>query len=445
MKTSIKFINHASVIISGKKTVVLTDPWYEGDAFNKGWNLITETTDGEIDATLNIVTHIWLSHEHPDHFSISFFKKFKNKIKEKKIKILFQKTKDKRVISFIKQYNLDFIELDFNKKINLDNEFSVLCIKDGFYDSALLVYNKNEKILNLNDCDISTPNRATEVFKVTGAVDVLLTQFSFAAWKGGKGNVKWRNDSAREKLETINLQIKYFLPKIVIPFASFIYFSNNDNFYLNDAINTPKNVSLYFKNISSKVIFMKPQDKIGGDNEYYSNNKAVEYWEKLYSSLNSKKVNVYDTISEIEIKRSYEAYCNRILERNSLILMKLIKFLIPISFFRPVIIEVYDLNKNFKIDYLSRKIELINKKGMLKMNSACLNFLFKNTFGFDTLTVNGCFEEVSKNGFLNATKTLAIENLNNLGIYITIRNLLSFYVIKLFLTKLYRVARKLGT
>lgn len=125
--------------------------------------------------------------------------------------------------------------------------------------------------------------------------------------------------------------------------------------------------------------------------------------------------------------------------------MKLIKFLIPISFFRPVIIEVYDLNKNFKIDYLSRKIELINKKGMLKMNSACLNFLFKNTFGFDTLTVNGCFEEVSKNGFLNATKTLAIENLNNLGIYITIRNLLSFYVIKLFLTKLYRVARKLGT
>ena len=46
---------------------------------------------------------------------------------------------------------------------------------------------------------------------------------------------------------------------------------------------------------------------------------------------------------------------------------------------------------------------------MLSMKSESLNFIFKNSFGFDTLTVNGCFEEVQKGGFVKATKTLAIE------------------------------------
>ena len=46
------------------------------------------------------------------------------------------------------------------------------------------------------------------------------------------------------------------------------------------------------------------------------------------------------------------------------------------------------------------------------------------SFGFDTLTVNGCFEEASNGGFLVSTKTLAIENLNNLGMSISLGTLL---------------------
>ena len=89
MKTSIKFINHASVIISDNNTSVLSDPWYDGDAFHKGWNLLHETKNHEIEEFLNEVTHIWISHEHPDHFSISFFKKFVITLKKNSIKILF--------------------------------------------------------------------------------------------------------------------------------------------------------------------------------------------------------------------------------------------------------------------------------------------------------------------------------------------------------------------
>ena len=54
MKTSIRFINHASVLISSGETGILSDPWYSSDAFNKGWNLLYENQDSEICEVLNL-------------------------------------------------------------------------------------------------------------------------------------------------------------------------------------------------------------------------------------------------------------------------------------------------------------------------------------------------------------------------------------------------------
>jgi L-ascorbate metabolism protein UlaG (beta-lactamase superfamily) len=62
VKTIIRFINHASVIIEGTNISLLSDPWYEGNAFHKGWNLLYETPDDQIIMILNKVTHIWISH-----------------------------------------------------------------------------------------------------------------------------------------------------------------------------------------------------------------------------------------------------------------------------------------------------------------------------------------------------------------------------------------------
>jgi hypothetical protein len=80
---------------------------------------------------------------------------------------------------------------------------------------------------------------------------------------------------------------------------------------------------------------------------------------------------------------------------------------------------------------------------MICLNSESLNFLFNNSFGFDTLTVNGCFEEGRVGGFVVATKSLAIENLNNLGIFVTPSLIFNFSIIKKFMMSLYRVARKI--
>lgn len=116
--SSIKFVNHASVIINDEKISLLSDPWYSGTAFHDGWSLIYENKEDDIKNILNNITHIWISHEHPDHFSVPFFKKYASYLKEKKIKILFQETKDKRIVKFISSMGIEIKELINKKRIH---------------------------------------------------------------------------------------------------------------------------------------------------------------------------------------------------------------------------------------------------------------------------------------------------------------------------------------
>jgi len=442
MRTSVKFINHASVIISGDGVSILSDPWFFGDAFHKGWNLLYELDHDEILKILNEITHIWISHEHPDHFSIPFFKRYIKFIKERNIIILFQKTIDQRVYKFLKNLELDVHELDYDMRHNLSENYSITCIKDGFYDSALFIECYGEKILNLNDCDVKSVSAAKKIYSITGKIDVLLSQFSYAAWKGGVKNKKWRLEAAAEKIKTLRLQVDIFCPKFFIPFASYFLFSNIENFYLNDAVNKPDYLSKLFDNCASKILIMAPNDILGGKNEVLDEIKALNFWKKKYLKVNSYSLNQYKTVSFDELKKNFFIYCKRIKKNNSVIL---IKFLRSLKIFCPVVVNIIDLNLSLKFDYIKEFIEETNEKAMISMKSESLNFIFKNAFGFDTLTVNGCFEECHKGGFVKATKSLAIENLNNLGIKIEIKTFFKFSIIKLFLVRLYRVASKLNT
>ena len=133
MKDSVQFINHASVKISIEGINILCDPWYDGSIFNYGWNLIYDNVPNYEDL-LNNLDYIWISHEHPDHFSIKFFNDNVDLIKENNITILFQTTKDKRVINFLKKKNFKIREISNNKKINIAKDLDIAIYKDDFYD-----------------------------------------------------------------------------------------------------------------------------------------------------------------------------------------------------------------------------------------------------------------------------------------------------------------------
>ena len=73
---NIKFINHASVVISNEDCSLMSDPWYSDQVFHKGWRLLHENSPEDILIQLTQIQYIWISHEHPDHFSVGFFMKY---------------------------------------------------------------------------------------------------------------------------------------------------------------------------------------------------------------------------------------------------------------------------------------------------------------------------------------------------------------------------------
>jgi len=441
--TTVKFVNHASVLVKHGSVSVLSDPWYQGDAFHKGWSLTHELTDNEILGLLDEVTHIWISHEHPDHFSILFFKKFGNRIKELGIKILFQNCQDQRVESFLSKSGFQVRIIEFDTWLGLSDDFEILCFKHDFYDSGLAIRTNDKTIINVNDCQFNDEKACKKLVEITGECDILITQFSYASWKGGVENTEWRRLAAKEKIDTMRLQASYLKPKVVIPFASFIYFSNKYNYYLNDAHNTPLDVVNGFLGSDVAVKIMKPFEVFSSLDGKINNDESIEFWEKAESLIDSSSMKQYDTVPLEKLKESFLAYKSRVFKNNTAWLMLLARYLSPVPAFRPVIIEISDLNASVCLDFFSKGLIESHAKADISMHSESLNFLMSNTFGFDTLTVNGCFEEVSDSGFSRFSRSLALENLNNMGIEFRPSIILNFRFIIIFMKKLWMISRKL--
>ena len=80
----------------------------------------------------------------------------------------------------------------------------------------------------MNDCAEGDDAELRAIARLTGPVDVLLTQFSYAAWKGGRSNAHFRKVAAARKLEVIAAQVLALKPRHVVPFASFVYFQRGE-------------------------------------------------------------------------------------------------------------------------------------------------------------------------------------------------------------------------
>jgi L-ascorbate metabolism protein UlaG (beta-lactamase superfamily) len=439
---SVTFVNHASVLIRQGATALLTDPWYRGPAFHKGWRLLTETPDDEAARLLQDVTHIWLSHEHPDHFSIPFFRTHGPALRDRAIPVLFQKIADRRVADFLAGEGIDVREMAFGARIALAPDFDVMCLKDEFYDSLLSVRAGGVHILNLNDCNVATHARAQEILRATGPCDWLLTQFSYAAWKGGPDNRAWRAAAAAAKLDAMAVQIDTFAPKAVIPFASFVTFANAANGYLNDAANRPQEVQDRFA-ATLPVVVMQPGDRFDGTVDPARTAAAVAFWDRARTAAAAAPPMAFETRDMGELTAAFAGYVARIRRQNAVWLMRAVQALRPLGILQPVVIRLDDLGLTVSVDAPRARFAPTDAAPDIAMHSESLWFIFRNSFGFDTLTVNGCLLECRPGGFSRAARSLAIENLNNLGLAFGPSLIFAPQVIGAFLKRLVAVSRRL--
>ena len=443
MRSTVKLINHASAKISVDGVSIVSDPWYDGSVFHKGWKLIYELPFEETKKHLVKTDYIYVSHEHPDHFSPGFFlnKQYKAILEKNETKILFQETKDKRVYNFLIKNGFEVIEVPNKKYVTLKNNVKIKIIKFGYIDSALIIEGSKDKILNLNDCPLNEISEIKKFKKDHGVFDLLLTQFSYAAWKGNEDNKEYRQKAASDKLETLINQFNILECKKAIPFASFIYFSNKLNKFMNDEINKPH---LFQESLKSQIntVILAP-----GEQQYISdlvqNPNSLDFWKNKYDMINNLPLDSFDKSIDFDtLKHEYTKYKNKIMEINSKFLIffsSKIKFL---QFFQPINIFLFDHKKNYEFSLIDGFKETNNNKHDISMHSASLSFIFKNDFGYDTLTVNGCFN-ASKEGFIKSTRSFAIGSLNSMGLKLNIFLILNLKLIHFFFKLLRKVSKKI--
>jgi hypothetical protein len=436
----VTLINHACVKLALGDVVILCDPWLSGPAFNAGWDLLIKTPLS-VDQVMEGVTHIWVSHEHPDHFVPKFFNDIAPRYSS--IPVLFQETRDRRIKTFVESRGFKVTELP-DRQVQQVGRVRVICGVSEFYDSWLHVTDGKESVLNLNDCAEGDEAELRGISRLTGPIDLLLTQFSYAAWKGGRANAQFRVLAARRKLETITAQINTLKPRYVVPFASFVYFSNVENSYLNDHVNKPEDARLAIAKAGAEPVILYPGETFDSSAPH-DNARSLASFAEVYEGLDTLPLRATGESVPLErLAREFEAYRAGVYKKNSQALIALLRRLPVLGAFHPVTIRLTDLDQAVSVSIVDGFTAVTVPAGSedVAMHSSSLSFIFNNPFGYDTLTVNGRFEATPE-GFGKMTKSLAIGSLNAMGLAVSPGLVMNLKVVLMLLRRLAGVVRNM--
>jgi UDP-MurNAc hydroxylase len=270
-------------------------------------------------------------------------------------------------------------ELRLNKWIPLRGGLEVMCGSVGSMDSWICFRTDGITILNLNDCVIE-PGHLEYISELVGKVTVLLTQFSFANWIGNRSD---ELGEAETKLRELRDRINVLTPDATIPFASFIYFCNQENSWMNDFAVTPQRVADLGL---PHVHFMYPGDEWNSEVRTFSSAQAIE---KYMNDVASPKA-IDPTPPPVSITTLQEAV-DRTLRT---VRARFGKFLI--SRIKPFSIYLHDLDKVLFVDPAGTcKVQAASKNtrdaARYVMCSQVAWYAFAYSWGWGAMDVSGMY------------------------------------------------------
>jgi len=423
---TVQWVNHASYVLSTDRFSLIADPWLFGSAFNNGWDLMSPTLFRVED--FDGIDYIWISHEHPDHFAPAVLKAIPAEIRAR-ITVIFQDTRDKKVLGFCEKVGFRTMELSLTQPVSVDGRFTATSGRTDDYDSWLLVEAEGCKVLNLNDCMVNSAAKAAAIRKRTGSVDLLLSQFGYAQWVGNPEDRELRRQAAAEKMERLRYQTLALQPRFLIPFASFVYFSHEENAYLNDHLgNVAQVVEFLQRETSAQPIVLYPGDRweIGGP---WSNTAALQAYERDYRREKSP-LRTSPAVPEDELVKLGRNYVKRVCERNNVPLAILLERVMPNALARHVRIRLWDLDRTVLFG-LAEGLRFVDgdDPADVEMGSDSLAYILRFDWGMGTLEVNGRFR-ASPLGKQKLLSTFRLAGLNNFSDRFDLRHVLGRAVSK---------------
>ena len=395
---SVKLLSHASVKITAAKTAILTDPWFFGRVFNNGWGLSPEPSLDDLKKDLADVTHIWISHEHPDHLHFPSLKFLCDEVGLANIQVLFQETNSGKVFDALQKIGYTrFLPLSHLKATTISESIDIISYGHRQLDSCLGIrVNGRNWILNINDAELNA-NDCKIIRKKFGKFPILLNQYSIAGFDGiyNDEQIGYKKEYFISKLLSHQ---KYLSDDFTIPFASLMYFCKPDNSAFNAYRNTVFDAQKAFDSKGLKLLLLEPQGTalIWDINNFSPTNvdsikRESTAFFKNYYKTEGLKIDSPDEVIEFDaIKQVAEDRIKFWQRRTFNFIMKKMGIL---DFW------VEDLKIGIRINFRTVSVEKISaslETVHIVINSQPLHFAFSTPFGFQSLGVSGRYRFVSQ-------------------------------------------------
>lgn len=403
----LEWVNHAGFVLDYDGVRLLCDPWIEGRAFNDGWELLSDTRFGYDD--FGSLTHIWFSHEHPDHFSPPNVRKIPPDVRAR-ISVLFQQTLDHKIVRFCESLGFArVVELQPFRWFDLSERLRVLCHPFPHDDSWIAYQTAEGTILNVNDCVVDTRAKAREIRRLTGPVRTLMTQFSYAQWSGNPDDRERQAAEAREKLERIKIQASVFEPDYVIPFASFMWFCHEENFALNREMNDVERAANFIETETrARAIVLYPGDTWSLGEVLDWRPAAARYASDAQRHMAAGPTVASRPVDWSALEGSFTDFLKRMRSKNN-----------PLLRFIPVpntTVYLSDIGETVKLTLSGmRRIPQPHRGADVTTTAENLLYCLRFDWGSNTLHANGRFAEPRRGGHENFFRFFRIADDNNHG------------------------------
>ncbi len=424
----LEFVNHSSFIVEHGSVTLLSDFWKSGMAFDDAWALLCETPFAYEDFAR--VTHIWFSHEHPDHFSTDNLLRIPEQLRAN-ITILFQQTQDKRLVSFCANKGFkEVIEMPAEQAMQLGDGFEVRCGPFGSYwgevDSWLYIKTPEASLLNINDCEMHDEAVVAELAQKCqqwgGELDLLAVQFSYASKQGNANDTAWMQRARRECLDKLALKVSGFKPAYTLPFASYVYFCHQENQYLNKGVVRVHDALTAIEPYSIPLV-MFPGD-CWQPSAPYDNSSALDRYEQAYLDVEQKPMADFvssESVASDDLIQMADKFLNKmklvasptqiaqtLAIKHSIIRRQdqgLSKLLGALGHFIRGLFGAYEIGRLYVSDHQQAYqltldglsvADWSEQECQISISSSALSYGFKFPWGGETLQVNGRFQDIDR-------------------------------------------------
>jgi Beta-lactamase superfamily domain len=268
----VTYVSHACLLIDTGRTLLATDPWFDGPAFCDQWNVFprpVHSAEAE-DASVYLI-----SHPHEDHLHEPTLRRLCARPK----RVFYPFYWYPETIIWLRSLGLgEVIEARSGRSHSIDENSKVTFVGAPGQNSIIVVESGDEVLVNVNDALHSEPHWLVDVYvrqlkRRWPKIDVMFCGFGGASYYPNALHAPSKNDQAvarlREQLFIHNFcRIAHELaPRVAIPFAADFVLLAPHQRWINTIRFSREDIPAYYRkhfgpNPATSVYAMYPGDKL---------------------------------------------------------------------------------------------------------------------------------------------------------------------------------------